>query len=96
MSEFNKETLRHLETLCRVKCTEEEEEMFVENIKTILDYIDRLSEVDTENVKPLYSVLEAVHLPVREDVAKEPMDRQTLLNNAPASTAGMVRVPPVI
>lgn len=96
MSEFNKETLRHLESLCRVKCTEEEEEIFVENLKRILDYMEMLKEVHTENVKPLYQVSEDFYLPLRDDIVGDTLDRQVFLSNAPASTAGMVRVPPVI
>ena len=48
MSQFDKETLKNLERLSRIKCTPEEEEEIVESLKKILDYVDRLSEVNTE------------------------------------------------
>jgi aspartyl-tRNA(Asn)/glutamyl-tRNA(Gln) amidotransferase subunit C len=96
MTKFDRKTLRHLETLSRIECSEEDEETFVKNIQTILDYMDRLREVNTDNVKPLYQVAEGSYLPLREDVAGKTLDRQTFLNNAPASTGAMVRVPPVI
>ena len=96
MKKFDKETLQHLQNLCRIKCSEEENEIFVENIKKVLDYMEMLKEVDTENVKPLYQVSEGSYLPLREDIIGDTLDRQTFLNNAPSSTAGMVRVPPII
>ena len=58
--------------------------------------MEMLKEVDTENVKPLYQVSEGSYLPLREDIIGDTLDRQTFLNNAPSSTAGMVRVPPII
>ena len=96
MSQFDKETLKNLERLSRIKCTPEEEEEIVESLKKILDYVDRLSEVNTEE-KPCCHVSENFLTNVmREDIEKNPMKREVFLENAADQIGSMIRVPPII
>ncbi len=84
-----------LARLCRISCTGEEKEKLLKNIQETLKYVDQLKEVNTDGILPCCSVSEAHH-PLREDVPGEVLERALFLENAPAHTGGMVRVPPVI
>ena len=96
MANLNKETIQQLTRLCRIDCTEEEQEALLKDLKKILDYIELLQQIDTENVPPCNHVLENMANVMREDEIKEVLDRETFLGNAPSHIGGMIRVPPII
>lgn len=56
MATLTKDEVRHIAKLCRLNLSDEEVEKFSGELTSILDYIDRLAEVDTEGVEPLKSV----------------------------------------
>jgi aspartyl-tRNA(Asn)/glutamyl-tRNA(Gln) amidotransferase subunit C len=94
---IDKETVKKLAQLCRIECTEEEQEKLLEDLQKILHYIDQLDEIETTNVAPLNHVLEDFYNITREDIIASPLlEREVFLNNAPSHVAGMVRVPQVI
>ena len=96
MSKLTKEDIKHLSKLCRIECTEEEQEALMENLSSIIECVESLSEVDTEGVEPCNHVLEDVINVLRKDEESELLDRETFLNNSPDHVGGMVRTPPVI
>lgn len=96
MSHFDKETIKNLTKLCRIDCTEEEQENLLKDLKKILDYIGQLDEVDTTDIKPCNHVLEGMVNVTREDKIGETMPREVFLSNAPSQTGGMIKVPPII
>ena len=97
MSKFDKSILVNLEKLCKIKCTEEEEKDLLQSLKRILDYMDLLNEVDTENVSTCNYVLKDMQKSVlREDIAKDHMSKEEFLANSPSHIGGMIRVPIVI
>jgi aspartyl-tRNA(Asn)/glutamyl-tRNA(Gln) amidotransferase subunit C len=93
---LNKETIKKLTQLCRIDCTEEEENLLLIDLENILNYIDQLDQIDTSNVLPLDYVLEDVVNVMREDEVGVLLKRETFLENAPSHVAGMIRVPQVI
>lgn len=95
MAELNKETIQHLTRLCRIACTEEEQEALLHDLKKILDYIEQLQQIDTENVAPCNHVLEDMANVLRDDEIGHVLNRGVFLSNAPSHIGGMIRVPPV-
>lgn len=95
MAKLDKETILQLTRLCRIDCTEEEQESLLNDLKKILDYIEQLQQIDTENVPPCNHVLENLSNVYREDVVEELLDRESFLGNAPSHVGGMIRIPPV-
>lgn len=93
---MDKKTIHELSQLCRIRCTEEEEERFPQDLQGILDYFEQLQEIDTEGVKPLDNVLEEIHNVMRDDEVKNLLSRELFLQNAPSQIGGMVRTPTVI
>ena len=96
MTKLDKETIQQLTRLCRIDCTEEEQESLLKDLKKILTYIEQLQQINTENIPPCNHVLEDMTNVMREDSVGEVLDREKFLSNAPSHIGGMIRVPPVI
>ncbi len=96
MAQIEKKTIKKLTQLCRIDCTEDEQESLFKDLEKILAYIEQLQEVNTDDVAPCYQVLEEVTNVYRDDVVGQVLNRDAFLANAPSHIAGMIRVPPVI
>ena len=89
------EEVRHIAFLARLELTPEEESRYAEQLSAILDYAQRLSEVDTDNIPPTASVL-PLTAPLRLDESRPSPPRPDILANAPQEEDGMFKVPPVL
>lgn len=97
MAQFDKETLKTLAQLSRIQCKEEAEiGKLLKNLTSILNYFDRLQEIDTEGVPACNHVLDTVQNVMREDKIEETLKKEDFLSNSPSHIGGMVRVPSVI
>lgn len=96
MAKLDKETIKNLTRLCRIDCTEEEQDALLNDLKKILDYIEQLEEIDTKDVSPCDHVLDEIVNVLREDEVGAVLDRETFLANAPSHIGGMIRVPTII
>lgn len=93
---LDKQLVKYLTQLSRIACTDEEQDSLLKDLQQILDYVEQLQEVDTENVPPCDQVLADMANVFREDVTETSMPREVFLANAPAHVGGMIRVPPII
>ena len=91
---IDQEQVRHIGFLIRMALTEDEVEMFSEQLSSIVDYFDRLAEVDVTDVPP-YRQPPMARAQLREDVVRPTMAREDFLANAPQRLGGYVRVPVV-
>lgn len=96
MGKLDKETIQELSRLCRIDCSEEEQESLLEDLKKILNHIEQLQQIDTENVPACNHILEGMANVMREDCIGELLSRESFLANAPSHVGGMIRVPSVI
>ncbi len=87
--------VEYIANLARLEFKDEEKEKFTEQFNKILEYIDKLNELDTENVEPLYHVIELKNV-FREDEVKPSYPREEILKNAPSRTEFFFKVPKVI
>ncbi|UQS86387.1 Asp-tRNA(Asn)/Glu-tRNA(Gln) amidotransferase subunit GatC [Nicoliella spurrieriana] len=92
---IDKETVNHVAELAKLSLTKDQLPYFTDQLGSIMDLIDTLSEVDTEGVEPTYSVTDQINV-MREDVAQNWGERDALLNNAPEVADGLIRVPTII
>lgn len=67
---ISKEEVKHIAKLARLGLTEPEIEKFQKELSSILDYIEKLKEVDIKNVEPTSHTLKIENVS-REDVAKK-------------------------
>lgn len=94
---LTKEEVQHVAKLARIELTEQEENQFATELSKVLEYVDALQEVDTENVEPTYHPAAPKGHDVIENVTREDKvvpcdDREKLLNRAPAREGDFVKV----
>ena len=90
-----KEDLDNVAVLSRLASAEEDTERYLGQLDKILTYMDNLSELDTENVKPTTYALPMQNV-FRKDEVKESLDREAALANAPLKEDGYFKVPKVL
>ena len=81
--------------LARLEFTPQEMEKLAGEMNEILQYMEKLNELDTENVEPLSQVIERSNV-FRDDVVKPSYPREEMLKNAPAHNDEFFKVPKVI
>ncbi|HYD46826.1 MAG TPA: Asp-tRNA(Asn)/Glu-tRNA(Gln) amidotransferase subunit GatC [Terriglobales bacterium] len=92
---LSREQVHQVATLARLELSESEEAHFAEQLGRILDYIERLAQLDTEGVEPTAHIV-AIADPLRDDVVTNAKADETLLRNAPALENRQFRVPKII
>ena len=75
--------------------SEQELEAFTGQLNNILDYFDKLSEVDTASIEPTSHAVKIANV-FREDQVAPSVPREQGLSNAPDSEKGLFRVPKII
>ncbi len=81
--------------LSRLKIADTEEANYAQELEDFLQYVDVLSKVDTEGVKPMAHVLPLQNV-FREDVVKPSLARDLALSNAPEQENGYFKVPRIL
>ena len=76
------ETIEYVGILAKLELSEEEKENAKKDMGEMLDYIDKLNELDTTGIEPMSHVF-PVHNVFREDVVKNGDGREETLANAP-------------
>jgi len=93
---INEEVVRHIAALSRLSLSDTDVKKYQSQLKNILDYIEQLDEVNTEDIPPTTHVLSSMKNVFREDVAKDSLSQEEVLDNAPSRRNGFFRVPKVI
>ncbi len=86
------ETIEYVGILAKLELTDEEKEQAKTDMGSMLDYIDKLGELDTQGVEPMSHVF-PVNNVFREDVVTNGDEREAILKNAPEEKNGMFAVP---
>ena len=86
------ETIEYVGILAKLELSDEEKEQAKKDMGSMLDYLDKLGELDTTGVEPMSHVF-PVHNVFREDVVTNTDDRENILKNAPEEKDGMFVVP---
>lgn len=86
------ETIEYVGILAKLELSEEEREQAKKDMGSMLDYIDKLGELDTTGVEPMSHVFPVQNV-FREDVVTNGDMREDILKNAPGEKNGMFIVP---
>ena len=73
----------------------EKKETIKEDLERILEFIDKLKQVETENVEPLIYMTNEVNR-LREDESKVTLSQEEVLKNAPKKDSDYFRIPKVL
>lgn len=89
------ETVRRIARLARIHIPEADLEPLAGELNNIIGWVEQLSEVDTDGVEPMTSVVE-VTAPLREDKVTDGGYPDKVLANAPDATEEFFTVPKVV
>ena len=92
---LDKDEVQHIAVLARLKLDDKEFGETVDKLSKIVDFVDQLSQADTNDVVPMAHPLNESQR-LREDVASEPNDRDHVQQNAAQVEDGLYLVPKVI
>lgn len=87
--------VRHISHLARLNPTDEEVQLFSQQLSSILAYVEQLNEVDTSEVPPTAHALPVSNV-FREDVPGDSLSPDEALANAPQRDGSFFAVPKVL
>jgi aspartyl-tRNA(Asn)/glutamyl-tRNA(Gln) amidotransferase subunit C len=91
----NDALVENLAGLARLEFNKEEKEIIKDGLQRMIQFVDKLNELDTSGVRPLLHMTEA-HNILREDVVRGSITREEGLKNAPDTDGVFFKVPKVI
>ncbi len=89
------EQVRHVARLARLELSAAEEQSLQADLSAILAYVDKLNQLDTDEVEPTAQVGESGTLMRPDEVTNQPAP-DDMLANAPARSRNLFRVPKII
>jgi aspartyl-tRNA(Asn)/glutamyl-tRNA(Gln) amidotransferase subunit C len=87
--------VEHIAALARMKLTDEEKNTYRLQLSDMLNYIEKLGELDTANIDPTSHVVPLSNV-FRDDVLKESLITEEALRNAPQVAESLYKVPRII
>ena len=88
-------TIKHISKLSRISVDEQKAEKLAGDLNSIFDFIEKLNELNTDNVEPLTSIAETT-LKLRSDEVKSANIRDQILKNSPEENEDFFVVPRVV
>ena len=87
--------VKKISKLSKLKIRSDSEDKMAEELNNILNWVESLQEVNTEEIEPLLSVLNE-KMPLRDDKVVVDDNQGDILNNAPEKKSGFFVVPKVV
>ncbi len=89
------EIIDHIAHLARLEFEGKDKDAIREDMERIITFMDKLQELDTENVEPLIFMTDEVNR-LREDKAEVTVTHEEALKNAPKKDSDYFRIPKVL
>ena len=88
-------TIKHISKLSRISTDDKKAKKLAVDLNTIFDFIEKLNELNTDNIEPLTSIAET-SLKFRSDEVKSKNIRKQILQNSPEDNEDFFVVPKVV
>ena len=92
---IDEKQVRQVAKLARLELTDDQVALFSTQLSAILEYIEKLDELDTESVEPLAHCL-PIHNVFRDDIVKNSLGAERTLANAPQQHDEYFKVPKIL
>lgn len=92
---LSRQEVEKVSLLARLRLTEEELDLMTSQLGQIVEYVEQLSALDTEDVEPMAHAVEIQNVFADDEVASS-LDRDQALANAPNRDDECYRVPAVL
>ena len=89
------ETVDHIAHLSRLEFEGEKRDAIKADLERIISFMDKLQEVDTENVEPLIFMSNEINR-LRDDVPADTITQVEALKNGPKTDSDYFRIPKVL
>ena len=96
MAKLSREDVLKLAQLARLKLTNDEIELYRDELSEILGYVDQLQKVDVKNLVPTYQVTGLSSVMRKDEVVNYGANQAKLLKNVPAVEASQIKVKRVL
>ena len=93
---IDRNTVRSIAALARLKVEEAEEERYVRELQAILSYVEELQDLNVDGVEPTSTVVAGSPSPLRPDEERPCDVREEALGEAPDRDGDYFRVPRVV
>ena len=93
--QIDDETMENVYILAKLSLTDEEKEKAKKDMQEMLDYVEKLDELDTTGVEPMSHIFGNQNV-FREDVVTNGDNSAAMLKNAPKAKEGQYQVPKTI
>ena len=87
--------VRKVAKLARLELSEAEVKEFTGQLSAIIDYVERMNELNTGGIEPLAHCL-PINNVFREDIVKESLGTEKTLANAPQRDGAFFKVPKIL
>jgi len=100
MKSMDSKTIKHIASLARIELTDREEDKIGGELSATLGYIDKLNNINTDNVEPLYQVTGLINS-MREDKSRKDFEmdeglNEKLIGQAPNKEIRFIKVKSVL
>ena len=92
---IDKDTVKHISKLARISLNEKKINSLSKDLSSIMKFIEKLNKLNTDNITPLTSIINA-SLKSRKDEVKDGKIRDQILKNSPEKNEEFFVVPKVI
>jgi len=92
---ISRNEVKKVAILSRISLKEDETDRFTEQLGTILDYMNKLNELDVEDIDPAFHIVEFNNV-FRDDKVKASLVLDEALKNAPKKEGAFFKVPRII
>ena len=93
--DISKSEVKRITELSSIACSEDELSSYMKDLSKIIELFDKLKYVNTDNIEPLYNVIDN-NLRLRKDVSIKKNTKKDILKNVPKSKYGFYVVPKMI
>ena len=95
MVRISKEQVKKVADLARIDLNEEETQYHALQLEKILDYINQLEKINTDDVPCTTRAIEVINV-MRNDIRKDCSNRNELLDLAPSREEDFFKVPKIL
>jgi len=92
---IDQKTIQQIAKLSRLEVNDDQAQLFSEQMSIVLNYFEQISKVQTIGVEPMITPTEIENF-WRDDLVVKENSSEDMLNNAPARTGNLFKVPPVV
>lgn len=93
--QIDDEMMEYIGILAKLSLSEEEKEKAKKDMQEMLDYVEKLNELPTENVEPMTHLFQMENV-FRKDEVVNDVQSQEMLRNAPREKDGQYQVPKTV